>query len=351
MGEGVLLEDRSQFLRGAGDGIGPHEAVEIEQAVPLQLVAAPRYQRVARLVVEPSSDSGSRLRILAMLSTCWMRLWDRTKTCRVSTLHRHPCQWRRGPIPASARQPGAAVLSARTGYGRTGGWAGLRARDGIRGAASGAPVQPGPHGRTRAHRPRTPGQAPDAPAGGACRRGARAEGAEPIQRVLLSTLAVDTPEACRKVVEYYARALAHRGLAPHPEIRLQGWRNSPTAPRTHRPRPAINLVIAWRILLMTLLGREHPDLPPDVMFSELEIKIVNAFAAQQGLEAPDTLAKAIHTVARIGGYIQRARAPPSEQGSCGGSAPPSPECASVFTLAMEQKAWKKTGLLSSIRAT
>ena len=31
------------------------------------------------------------------------------------------------------------------------------------------------------------------------------EGAEPIQRVLLSTLAVDTPEACRKVVEYYAR--------------------------------------------------------------------------------------------------------------------------------------------------
>ena len=89
---------------------------------------------------------------------------------------------------------------------------------------------------------------------------------------------------------------------------------------------------------MTLLGREHPDLPPDVMFSELEIKIVNAFAAQQGLEAPDTLAKAIHTVARIGGYIQRARAPPS------GTRVMWRECTTLagmcigFTLAMEQKA-------------
>ena len=46
------------------------------------------------------------------------------------------------------------------------------------------------------------------------------------------------------------------------------------------------------------------------MFSELEIRVLKAFAAHQGLAAPDTLAGAIRMVAQIGGYIHRARAPP-----------------------------------------
>ena len=82
-----------------------------------------------------------------------------------------------------------------------------------------------------------------------------------------------------------------------------------TAERISRAA-AINLVIAWRIMLMTLLGRNHPDLPPGVLFSELEIDVLKAFAAQQGFEAPDTLAKAIRIVAQIGGYLYRARGPP-----------------------------------------
>lgn len=41
---------------------------------------------------------------------------------------------------------------------------------------------------------------------------------------------------------------------------------------------AINLVIAWRIMLMTLLGRETPDLPADVLFSDIEITVLRAYA-------------------------------------------------------------------------
>ncbi len=44
---------------------------------------------------------------------------------------------------------------------------------------------------------------------------------------------------------------------------------------------AINLVIAWRIMLMTLLGREAPDLPPEVMFSDIEIRVLNAYAKKK----------------------------------------------------------------------
>ena len=41
---------------------------------------------------------------------------------------------------------------------------------------------------------------------------------------------------------------------------------------------AINLVIAWRIMLMTLLGRETPELPAEVIFSDLELHVLEAYA-------------------------------------------------------------------------
>ncbi len=44
---------------------------------------------------------------------------------------------------------------------------------------------------------------------------------------------------------------------------------------------AIKLVIAWRIMLMTLLGREVPELPAEVMFSDLEIKVLTAWSKKK----------------------------------------------------------------------
>ena len=41
---------------------------------------------------------------------------------------------------------------------------------------------------------------------------------------------------------------------------------------------AINLVIAWRIMLMTLLGRETPELPAEVLFSNIELRSLAAYA-------------------------------------------------------------------------
>jgi len=44
---------------------------------------------------------------------------------------------------------------------------------------------------------------------------------------------------------------------------------------------AIKLVIAWRIMLMTLLGREIPGLPAKVMFLDLEIKVLATWAKKR----------------------------------------------------------------------
>jgi hypothetical protein len=44
---------------------------------------------------------------------------------------------------------------------------------------------------------------------------------------------------------------------------------------------AINLVIAWRIMLMTLLGRETAPLPPEVLFSDVELQVLRAYAKKK----------------------------------------------------------------------
>jgi hypothetical protein len=41
---------------------------------------------------------------------------------------------------------------------------------------------------------------------------------------------------------------------------------------------AINLVIAWRIMLMTLLGRQTPELPLEVLFSDIELEVLRAYS-------------------------------------------------------------------------
>jgi hypothetical protein len=41
---------------------------------------------------------------------------------------------------------------------------------------------------------------------------------------------------------------------------------------------ALNIVIAWRIMLLTLLGRQSPELPAEVLFSDLEVRVLQAYA-------------------------------------------------------------------------
>ena len=49
---------------------------------------------------------------------------------------------------------------------------------------------------------------------------------------------------------------------------------------------AINLVIAWRLMLMTLLGRQCPELPAEVLFSDAEIEVLQAYAKKNASPSP-----------------------------------------------------------------
>jgi hypothetical protein len=73
---------------------------------------------------------------------------------------------------------------------------------------------------------------------------------------------------------------------------------------------AINMVIAWRIHLLTLLGREAPHLPMDVVFSDVEVRVLVLLAKRCGWKPPASLGEAMQVVARYGGYQARKHDPP-----------------------------------------
>ena len=66
----------------------------------------------------------------------------------------------------------------------------------------------------------------------------------------------------------------HRVLKPGCRIEQLGHHSAERLERAI----AIHLVIGWRIMLMTLLGREPTELPTELLFSDLEIKVLTAFA-------------------------------------------------------------------------
>ncbi len=138
-------------------------------------------------------------------------------------------------------------------------------------------------------------------------------GAKRIEWFLLTTEKVESAEDAARMVEFYTRRWRieewHRVLKQG--CKVQEYQNE-TAERLKRAI-VIDAVIAWRIQLMTLLGREVPDLPCEVFFDQWEVKILEEVEAREGKRAkkpPFTLGQAIILVAKQGGYLGRPSDPP-----------------------------------------
>jgi hypothetical protein len=135
-------------------------------------------------------------------------------------------------------------------------------------------------------------------------------GEKPIEWFLLTTMDVNSPEQAKTCLGWYCLRWRiedwHRVLKSGCKVeKLQ----HDTAERLRRAL-AIHVVIAWRILLLTLLGRETPELPPDVFFDDFEVEVLGAYAKYTNLPPPTTLGAAAFLVAKIGGYMARKSDPP-----------------------------------------
>jgi hypothetical protein len=104
------------------------------------------------------------------------------------------------------------------------------------------------------------------------------EGTAAVEWFLLTTIDITSAEDAVQCLRWYCLRWRiedwHRVLKTGCRIEQVAHN---TAERIRRAI-AINLVIAWRIMLMTLLGRETPDLPPEVLFSDIELQVLRAYA-------------------------------------------------------------------------
>ena len=64
---------------------------------------------------------------------------------------------------------------------------------------------------------------------------------------------------------------------------------------------AINLIVAWRLLFIGLLGGKLPLLPPGILFTDIQIRVLKGYAIKYGCSVPKTLDDALALVGLLGG--------------------------------------------------
>lgn len=136
-------------------------------------------------------------------------------------------------------------------------------------------------------------------------------GVRPVEWFLLTTIELASAEQALRCIEWYCLRWRiedwHRVLKSGCNIEELGHKSAERLGRA----VAMHAVIAWRIMLMTLLGREAPELSPDVLFSDLELRVLDAYAQRRrDLPAPTSLKNAVWIVAAMGGYLRRKSDPP-----------------------------------------
>ena len=129
---------------------------------------------------------------------------------------------------------------------------------------------------------------------------------KPVEWMLLTTVDTNTFEQACERIQWYARRwgieVYHRTFKSG--CRIEDRRLS-TADRMEACL-AIDLVIAWRIYLLTKQGRETPDLPCDVFLSEEEWRALYAYVKRKRPPAePPSLRDAVRMIASLGGFLGR----------------------------------------------
>ena len=113
------------------------------------------------------------------------------------------------------------------------------------------------------------------------------QGAAPLEWLLLTTLEVRSVKQARKCIRWYCRRWRieewHRVLKSGCKVLEHQNRSAEVLLRAI----AIDAVIAWRIMLLALLGREVPELPCDVVFDPIECEVLELLAKKKETATPN----------------------------------------------------------------
>jgi len=112
------------------------------------------------------------------------------------------------------------------------------------------------------------------------------QGAKPLRWVLLTTVPIESRKQALRCVRWYTRRWRieewHRVLKSGCRIEAHQHQSASKLARAI----AIDTVMAWRVMLLTLLGREAPDLRCEMIFDPWECRLLEQL---QPLVAPETM--------------------------------------------------------------
>ena len=133
-------------------------------------------------------------------------------------------------------------------------------------------------------------------------------GEEPLNWLLLTNLMVDTPEQAIEKLSWY---LCRWQIEVYFKVLKSGCRIEQLQLETReRLEPALvfYMIIAWRVLYLTMLGRDCPQMPCDAVFADEEWKAVYLVTQRKPPpEQPPSLDTMVRMIATLGGFLNRKR--------------------------------------------
>ncbi|AUB80004.1 IS4 family transposase [Candidatus Thiodictyon syntrophicum] len=131
-------------------------------------------------------------------------------------------------------------------------------------------------------------------------------GEEPVVWLLLTNLPVDTPAQALEKLQWY---LCRWQIEVYFRILKSGCRiEKLQLEKRERLEPALAcyMIVAWRVLFLTMLGRECPDMPCDVVFETAEWHAVYIVTERKPPpDTPPTLDRMVRMIAGLGGFLNR----------------------------------------------
>ncbi len=131
-------------------------------------------------------------------------------------------------------------------------------------------------------------------------------GEKPIEWVLLSNVPIKNSADAQTLLEWY---LCRWQIEVYFRILKSGCQIEKLQLENKARFDAcltLYMIIAWRILYLTLLARTCPELPCNVVFSEEEWQVIYKMTHQQKPpDKPPSLSNLIRMIAQFGGYLNR----------------------------------------------
>lgn len=130
---------------------------------------------------------------------------------------------------------------------------------------------------------------------------------EPIDWMLLTTVKTESFEDARERLNWYARRwgieVYHRTIKSGCRIEDRRLNDA----QSLQACLAIDLVVAWRVYWLTMLGREKPATPCDQILNQDEWRVLSAWATSTIMETAPSAKQAMHWIGKLGGWLSRGK--------------------------------------------